>query len=84
MQYLLRYDSPTLPKEGIKLVQSIIGAALYLEQMIDNTIFMACNDIATQKTTATIKTLNLCTWLLDYMYTYQNPSITYREYNMQL
>ena len=31
-----------------------------------------------------MKTLNLYTWLLDYMATYSNPSITYHKSDMQL
>ena len=43
-------DLPTLDKDGINLVQQIIGSALYLGRMIDNTILVTCNDIEIQQT----------------------------------
>lgn len=52
--------------------------------MIENTILVACNDIAIQQTKSTMKALNLCTWLLDYMATYPDPSIICYKLDMQL
>ena len=52
--------------------------------MIDNTILVSCDDIAAQQKMATMKTLNLCAWLLEYIHTYQNPSITCCKSDMHL
>jgi len=76
--------SPKLDDKGIKLIQSIIGAALYIGRLLDMTILVACNEIAIQQTNSTTNTLNLASWLLDYMATYQNPSITYKASDMCL
>lgn len=75
---------PILDKEGIKLAQQIIGGALYLGRIIDSTILVTCNEITLNQNKSTMKTLNFCTWLLDYMATYPNPSITYHRSDMQL
>jgi len=84
IQQSMEDDSPTLDTKGNTLVRQIVGAALYIGRFIDMTLLVACNEIALQQTDATIKTLNLCTWLLDYMSTYPNPSITYKKSDMIL
>ena len=76
-------DLPILEKEGITIIQSIVGASLYFGRIIDNTILVAVNDIGSQQAKPTEKTLSLTTWLLDYMATHPNPSITYKKSDMQ-
>ena len=51
--------------------------------MIDNTILVACNNLRIQQNSVTSNTLNLCIWLLDYLYIHPNPSITFKKSNMQ-
>ena len=51
--------SPKLDKNGIKLIQSIRGAALYIACMIDITLLVTCNDIGIQQTQSTTNILNL-------------------------
>ena len=41
-------NSPKLDDKGIKLIQSIIGAALYIARMIDMTELVTCNDLGIQ------------------------------------
>ena len=77
-------DSPILNQSGNNLVRSIVGAALFIGRFIDMTLLVACNEIALNQTNSTMATLNLCTWLLDYMSTYPDPSITYKKSDMVL
>ena len=76
--------SPPLDSKGIKLIQSIVGATLYIARIRDMTLLVTCNDIGIQQTKSTMNTLNLISWLLDYMATYPNPSITYKASDMVL
>jgi len=48
------------------------------------TLLVTCNDIGIQQTKSTTNTLNLISWLLDYMATYPNPSITFKASDMVL
>jgi len=77
-------DSPLLPAQGITYIQRIIGAALYLARIIDSTLLVACNDIAIKQTAATTKTLSLAKFMLDYMISNPDPSITFFKSDMQL
>lgn len=77
-------DSPTLDKTGNNIVRSIVGAALFIGRFIDMTLLVACNEIALDQTNSTMSTMNLCTWLLDYMHTYPDPSITFKKSDMIL
>ena len=51
--------SPLLDSKGIKLIQSIIGATLYIARILDMTLLVTCNDIGIQQTKSTMNTLNL-------------------------
>ena len=79
VQYTVQDESLPLEVNGIRLVQSIVGAVLYYGRMIDNTILVACNDIASQQASATEKTLKLTTWLLDYLATHPKAKITFKK-----
>ena len=52
--------------------------------MLDMMILGNCNDLGLQQTKSTMNTLNLALWLLDYMATYPNPSITFKASDMVL
>ena len=65
-------------------MQSIIGATLYLAQIIDSTLLVGCNEIAIKQTTATTKTLSLAKFILDYMISNPDLSITFVKSGMQL
>ena len=77
-------DSPLLPSQGIAHAQSVIGATLCLARIIDSTLLVGCNEIAIKQTTATIKTLSLAKFMLDYMISNPDPSITFVKSDMQL
>ena len=53
-----------------KLVQSIVGAFLYYGRAIDPPILPALNEISTQQSKPTKKTLDKTKMLMDYMSTY--------------
>ena len=76
--------SPPLDEQGIKLIQSIVGATLYIARILEMTLLVTCNDIGIQQTKSTMNTLNLTSWMLDYMATYPNPSITFKASDMIL
>ena len=84
IQYTTNDESPKLDAKNIKLVQSIVGSILYGARLIDNTVLVAINEIGSQQAHSTTNTLNLCSWLLDYIATYPNPSITFKRSNMIL
>ena len=76
-------DSQKLDPNGIKLMQIIVGAVLHYGRMIDSTVLVACNDIASQQSSATEKTLRLSAWLLDYLASNPSASIACKKSDMQ-
>ena len=52
--------------------------------MIDNTLLVTCNDIGRQQLSATENTYHLCQYMLNYMASHPNPSITFYKSDMQL
>ena len=85
MQQALNDDkSPILDTSGNNIVRSIFGAALCIRRFIDMTILVACNEIALNQTKSTMAMMNLCTWLLDYLSTYPDPSVTFKKSDMVL
>ena len=77
-------QSPKLDAKGVKLIQSIVGTALYIGRLLEMMILVTCNDIGIQQTQSTTNMLSLLSWLLDYMAIYPNPSITYKASDMCL
>ena len=65
-------------------MQSIFGVTLYLVQIIDSTLLVGCNKIAIKQTTATTKTLSLAQFILDYIISNPDSSITFVKSDMQL
>ena len=53
-------DLPILEKEGITIIQSIVGISLYFRQIIDNTILVVVNNIGSQQVKPAEKH---CHWL---------------------
>jgi hypothetical protein len=84
IQTALVDNAPILNKKDNTLVRKIVGFALYMARMLDMTSLVSCNEISLQQCDATTKTLNLCSWLLDYLSTYPNPSITFKRSDMIL
>ena len=66
------------------MVQSIVGAFLYYGRAIDPSISPALNEISTQQSKPTKKTLDKTTMLMDYMSKYPNARMRYVAGIMQL
>jgi hypothetical protein len=77
-------DAPKLDKQGIRLVQSIVGSLLYYARAVDPTMLPALNDIGSEQSAATTKTKESCKWLLDFATTYPNAKIRFHASDMQL
>ena len=77
-------NTPKLDIHGVKQVQSIVGSILYGARLIDNPTLVAVNEIGSQQANSIMNTLNLCSWLLDCIATYPNPSITCKRSDMIL
>ena len=73
-----------LNEKDKKLVQSIVGAFLYYGRAIDPSILPALNEISTQQSKPTKKTLDKTKMLMDYMSTYPNARMRYVAGTMQL
>ena len=84
IQYVKNDTSQPLDEKGIKLVQSIVGSTSHGARLIDNTALVAINELGSQQSTSTTNTITLCSWLLDYVATCPNPSITFRSSDMIL
>ena len=55
-QFALEVENlPILEKDGITLIQSIVGASLYFGHIIDNTVIISVNDIGLQQSAPTEK-----------------------------
>ena len=77
-------DLPILDKKGTKRVQSVTGTFGYHTRAIDPTMIVSVNEIASQQSAPTIKTVQKCDMLLDYAHTYPNPKIRYHTSDMCL
>ena len=76
--------SPKLDEHGIKRIQQIVGGILYYARAVDITVLAALSTLAAEQTTATKKTNNKVTQLLDYLATHPNATIRYRASDMKL
>jgi selenocysteine lyase/cysteine desulfurase len=68
-------NSPPLDEHGIKRIQQIVGGILYYARAVDITVLAALSTLAAEQTTATKKTNNKITQLLDYLATHPNATI---------
>ena len=68
-------ESPTLDEHGIKRIQQIVGGILYYARAVDVSVLAALSTLAAEQTTATKKTNNKITQLLDYLATHPNATI---------
>ena len=51
----------------------------FFARMLDLTLLVPTNDLALQQSNSTTTTLNLCTWVLNYIATCPNPSIAFKK-----
>jgi hypothetical protein len=77
-------DSPPLDKDGIKLIQQVVGSFLYYCRATDPTIPVALNELASLQTAATENTMKRCKHFLDYMATHPDAKIRYYASDMVL
>ena len=77
-------NTPILAKKENTLVRRIIGSVFFFARMIDYTLLVTANDLALQQMDSTTTTLNLCTWLLNYVATHPNPTIILKKLDMIL
>ena len=76
--------SPPIDEHGIKRIQQIVGGILYYARAVDVTVLAALSTLAAEQTTATERTRNKVTQLLDYLATHPNATIRYRASDMKL
>ena len=73
-----------LDDAGIKLIQQIVGAALYYGRAVDNTILTGLSALASDQTEATETTAERATQLLDYMASHRDAKVRYYPSDMIL
>ena len=76
--------TPLLPKEEIKLVQSIIGALLYYTRAVDPSMYPALNEISITQSCPTTATQQKCQHLLDYVSWHPDATLRYHACDMVL
>ena len=77
-------DFPKLSDKVITLMWIIVGAAFCLGWMLDCTILVSFNAVDSQQISPMDRTLNTCTWSLDYIDTHPNYSVTHNASDMHL
>ena len=74
--------SKPLNEKGIKGIQGIVGALLYVGREVNNKLLVALSAIGSQQATATEDTAEAIEQLLDYVATYPNDGILFRKSDM--
>ena len=59
--------SPPLNEKGIKRIQGIVGALIYVGRAVNNKLFVALSAIDDQQAAATEETASAIEQLLDYV-----------------
>ena len=77
-------DSMPLDKQGINLLQQIVGTLLYYARAIDNTMLVALGTLVAAQTKGTAKTMEAATQLLNYAATHPDAAIQYYRSDMML
>ena len=75
---------PPLNDKGIKRVQDIVGALLYLGISVNNKLLVALSAIGAREEEATEETAAAIEQLLDYVATYPDYGILFRKSDMIL
>ena len=76
--------SKPLNEKGIKRIQGIVGALLYVGRAVNNKFLVALSAIGAQQASATEDTVEAIEQLLDYVATYPNDGILIRKSDMIL
>jgi hypothetical protein len=77
-------ESPVLPPSQKLLVQQVVGSLLYYALAVDCTLLVALGDLAATQNNATKKTMEKLIWLLNYVATNPNATVTYKSSDMCL
>jgi hypothetical protein len=83
-QLVTEDDSPLLDKQGILLLQSIIGTFLWYCRVLDLTGLVSLGQLAQMVSHPTEKSMQAAQDLLQYFATYPHASITYKASDMIL
>ena len=76
--------SPLLNEKGIKIIQGIVGALIYMGRAVNNKVLVALSAIGAQQAASTEDTEAAIEQLLDYVATYPNDGILFRKRGMIL
>ena len=76
--------SPYLDGKGIKIVQGIVGALIYVGISVNKKLLVALSTIGSQQSSATEETEDAIEQLLDYVTTYPDNGILFRKIDIIL
>ena len=74
---------PPLNEKGIKIVQGIVGALIYVDRVVKK-LLVSLSEICNQQAAATEETAAEIEQLMDYVATYPNDVILFRKSDMIL
>jgi hypothetical protein len=83
-QYVITDETPPLTAQQCLTIEKVTGSVLYYARVVDPTVLMPLNDIATEHTKATEKTQAATNQLLDYLATHLDATIRYHASDMIL
>jgi hypothetical protein len=83
-QYATKDETPPLTAKQCLTIQKVTGSVLYYAIVVDPTVLMPLNDIATEQTKATGKTQAAKNQLLDYLAARPDAAIRYHASDMIL
>ena len=82
--YFATLNTHSARQEGENRVQPVTGTFQYHTRAIDTTMIVAVNELTSEQSKSTDKTIKKCNMLLDYAHTYLDPKIRYHASDMCL
>jgi hypothetical protein len=83
-QYATKDETPPLSAKQCLTIQKVTGSILYYARVVDQTVLMPLDDIATEQTKVTEKTQAATNQLLDYLATHPDAANRYHASDMIL
>jgi hypothetical protein len=83
-QYDTKDETPPITAQQCLTIQKVTGFVLYYARVVDPTVLMPLNDIATEQTKATEKMQAATNQMLDYLATHPDAIIRYHASDMIL
>jgi hypothetical protein len=83
-QYETQDETPPIKAKQCLNTQKVTESVLYYARAVDPIVLMPLNDIATEQTKATEKTISATNQLLDYLVTHPDATIIYHASDMIL